>query len=63
MKQSGHLNENESLSLDKIKELLRIKFNEIDYKLAKDDVTPFIPDSKEIELWDKDLFLNLVNML
>ena len=63
MKQSGHIKEDESLDLNKIKELLRTKFNEIDYKLAIEDVTPFIKNTEELRFWDKDFFLNLVNMI
>lgn len=63
MKQSGHLGSNDSLTMEKLKALLKDKFNTLDYELAKKDVRPFINDQKEIELWDKDLFVELVDML
>lgn len=63
MKQSGHIKEDESLDLSRIKELLRTKFNEIDYKLAIEDVTPFIKNTEELRLWGKDFFLSLVDMI
>lgn len=63
MKQSGHIKEDESLDLNKIKELLKAKFNEIDYKLAIEDVTPFIKNTEELRFWDKEFFLSLVNMI
>lgn len=63
MKQSGHIKEDESLDLNRIKELLRTKFNEIDYKLAINDVTPFIKNTEELRFWGKDFFLSLVDMI
>lgn len=63
MKQSGHIKEDESLDLNRIKELLRTKFNEIDYKLAIEDVTPFIKNTEELRFWGKDFFLSLVDMI
>lgn len=63
MKQSGHIKEDESLDLNKIKELLRTRFNEIDYKLAIEDVTPFIKNTEELRFWDKDFFLSLIDMI
>ena len=63
MKQSGHLGSSDSLTMEKLKALLKDKFNTLDYELVKKDVRPFINDQKEIELWNKDLFVELVDML
>lgn len=63
MKQSGHIKEDESLDLNRIKELLRTKFNKIDYKLAIEDVTPFIKNTEELRFWGKDFFLSLVDRI
>lgn len=63
MKQTGHIKESEHLNLEIIKDLLKQKFNELDYALAKQDVMPFIKDSKKIELWSKELFISIVDMI
>lgn len=63
MKQSGHIKEDESLDLNKIKELLRTKFSEINYKLAIEDVTPFIKNTEELRFWNKEFFLSLIDMI
>lgn len=63
MKQSGHLDKDEHLTVERVKELLKIKFNEIDYKLAIEDVMPFIKRPDELRLWNKDLFTSVVDMI
>lgn len=62
MRQSGHIKE-ESLDINKIKELLKSKFNEIDYKLAIEDVSPFIKNTDELRFWNKELFLDIVDRI
>lgn len=63
MKQTGHLKDDEHLNLEIIKTKLKQKFNELDYTLAKQDVTSFIKNDKELELWSKELFISIVDML
>ena len=58
MKQTGHLNIDDSLNIDKIKLLLKNKFESIDYSLAKKDIYPFIKNNNEIQLWSKELFIS-----
>lgn len=63
MKQTGHLKDDEHLNLEIIKTKLKQKFNELDYTLAKQDVTSFIKNDKELELWSKELFISIVDMI
>ena len=63
MKQTGHLKEEEKLDYQKIKELLKIKFESLNYELAKDDVRPFVKNQSEIESWNKELFIAVVDMI
>ena len=63
MIQTGHLDKNEKLSIDKVKTLLKQKFNEIDFEKAKNDVLPFIDKVEKLILWGNDYFNYLVDRL
>lgn len=52
-----------NLSAMEFKELLRKKIREIDLKLVKKDVQPFIKDPSEIAIWSTDYFLQLVDYM
>lgn len=54
----GIIEEGESLSLEKVKELLKNRFSTVDYKSAKDDASNFIVDKSSLDLWGKELFLS-----
>ena len=41
---------------NKLRTLLCDKFDSIDYTAAKKDVSPFIADTREVELWSADFF-------
>lgn len=56
MIQTGHFKENETLSIDKVKELLRLKFKEINFNQAKYDVVPFINNVSKLNVWDTKYF-------
>lgn len=56
MIQTGHFKENETLSIDKVKELLRLKFKEINFNQAKYDVVPFINNVSKLNVWDIKYF-------
>lgn len=52
----------DSINHDELIGLLMDKFNEVDFKSAKMDVLPFIkPDSRFIDLFNKDIFLDILN--
>lgn len=57
----GIIHEDETLTLAKLKELLRTKFETVDYESAKEDVMAFIPDKDCLRLWKKELFLSTLD--
>ena len=59
----GILKENESLTLTKVRELLKERFESLDFESAKDDVRPFISNKENLELWKKELFLSTLDNL
>jgi|SRR5690554_1485562 len=63
LKQSGHLSDKETLTLSLLKELLLKRIEEVDFSKAKEDVLPFIKDSRQLENWSGDFFSNLVNLI
>ncbi len=50
-------------SMDDIRKLLGEKFNEVDFKKAKEDVMPFIKDISLLEIWSKDFFTGITDKL
>ncbi|MDY4524141.1 MAG: nucleotidyl transferase AbiEii/AbiGii toxin family protein [Treponema sp.] len=56
LEQTGKWNETETLSLKKLKEMLCIRFSEINFENAKQDVLPFIKNPSKLDLWNKDFF-------
>lgn len=63
LKNSGKISINESLTLNKVKEMLKDKFLNVDYGLAKDDVLNFIYDKDSLRLWDANLFIASLDSL
>ncbi len=54
--------EMKSINKEELKELLKAKFNEVDFSLVLKDVCPFIKsDSRFLPLFKKEIFLDLVN--
>lgn len=53
----GKIKDDEKLTLEKVKELLKDRFESVDYDSARDDVKNFINDVENLKLWSKDLFL------
>lgn len=58
--QSGHWDKNQKLTISELKRLLENKFSEIDWEEAKKDVTPFIKDTFELNVWSKEFFIQLL---
>lgn len=54
---------NIEITLDKVKELLRERIENVDYESAKEDVINFISDKNNIKLWKKELFLSTLDLL
>ena len=59
----GIISKNESLTLEKVKDLLRTKFESTDYESAKEDVYSFIDDKDSLSVWKKELFLSTIEKL
>jgi len=59
MLQTGHIDFSETLTKEKLVELISEKSKEIDFSLAKSDVEPFLKNSgqkDELSLWSDDFF-------
>ena len=63
LKKTGVLTDNEKLTLDKTKELLKERFETVDYESAKEDVSNFISNKDSLTLWKKELFLSTLDEL
>jgi len=59
----GILGDNEVLSLEMVKDLLRDKFNTVNYEIAKNDVSNFIQNKESLDLWKPDLFISTLESL
>ncbi len=62
MKASGHVDQDSTLTKQDLLEMLLKKFSLIDYKQAKQDVMPFIKDSKSLQVWSQDFFDSITNL-
>ena len=61
--QSGTFNEADELTLDVLKTLLNDRFDKIDYKLAKQDVLPFVKNPASLNIWSADFFKQITTRL
>lgn len=46
-------------NIENLKEMLNNKFKEINYKMAKEDVLPFIEDKESLDLWSEEFFIEI----
>lgn len=56
LRQSGYIDEKESLSIDDVKEILNDRFGKFDYEQAKEDVLPFIRNPATLDVWRAEFF-------
>ena len=63
LKNTKVLKENETLTLNKVKEMLENKFNNVDYESAKEDVSNFITNKDSLSIWSKKLFLSTLDKI
>lgn len=56
MRQSGDYHSQQHLELDQLREMLNIAIGNLDIQKAKNEVSKFIIDQSEIELWSKEFF-------
>ena len=59
----GKIGNDETLTLERVKELLKERFEVVDYESAKKDVSRFIGDQESLTLWKKELFLSTLGEL
>lgn len=57
LKNTGSISQSEKLTMEKVKEMLKARFETVDYQLAKEDVSNFVSDKSSINLWKKELFI------
>ena len=57
MRQSGHLHAEEPLSADELRRRIAERFGAVDFAQAKEDATPFLRDTRPLDLWSKDFFV------
>jgi hypothetical protein len=61
LRQSGHYSKIETLTHDAVNNLLKRKFDEVNWEMAKKDVAPFIKDPFALKPWSKDFFVELIS--
>ena len=61
--ESNFITNHGSCTLEDIKKFLINRFNDIDFKQAKEDVFPFIKDKNSLEIWSKEFFIDITNGL
>lgn len=53
----------EDATLEEVKDILRRRFETIDYRQAKDDVAPFVDDPASLDVWSKEFFIAITENL
>ena len=61
--QSGHITENVDCTEEEVKEMLRYRFDSIDFLQAKKDVELFIHDTNSLNIWSADFFKQITESL
>ena len=60
---SNAIESGDDFDINKLKELLINKFKVIDYNEAKEDVSPFIKNIDNLNLWSSELFISVTDKL
>lgn len=63
LKNTGKIAMDEILSLDRVKEFLRDRFEKVNYNQAIEDVSNFIVQKESLNLWKKEFFLSTLDSL
>ena len=63
LKNTGKIAMDEILSLDRVKEFLRNRFEKVNYNQAIEDVSNFIVQEESLNLWKKEFFLSTLDSL
>lgn len=61
--EANYIDQDTDLTIDLVKDLLKERFDNIDYIDAKKDVSPFINDQRKIELWSAAFFKTISEKL
>ena len=61
--ESGYIKPDFDLTTDALKELLNKRFEEVDFKQAKEDVLPFIKDKSKLDFWSSEFFIEVTKKL
>lgn len=63
LKNTGNIKKDASLTIENVKEMLKNRFNSVDYDSAKKDVLNFIANKDSLDVWSKELFLSTLDKL
>ncbi len=63
LKNTGAIPQSEKLTAKIVKDMLRKRFETVDYESAKEDVSNFIDDKTGLDLWKKELFFSSLDDL
>ena len=63
LKSSNKISFDTKLDLPSLKKMLQERFVNVDYNLARNDVSSFITDQESLSLWSKELFLSTLDYL
>ena len=63
LKNTGKIAMDEILSLDRVKEFLRDRFEKVNYNQAIEDVSNFIVQEESLNIWKKEFFLSTLDSL
>jgi len=57
LQQTGHRHEQAALTRSALLELLEERFRSVDFAQARQDVVPFLADTRSLDLWSADFFI------
>ena len=63
LKKSGKIDEGETLNIEIVKNLLKERFETVNYESAKEDVLNFVSKQDGLKTWSKELFLSTLERL
>lgn len=63
LKNSKRLSDDIIFDIDKVKQMLKERFETVDYNIAKEDVAGFINNPDSLWLWNKELFISTLDNL
>ena len=61
--ESNYIIEKEKFDINELKKIIINKFEKIDYTKAVEDVKPFIKNIDNLNLWNKEFFIEITNKL